>query len=230
MLDVLIVGGVVVAVVVTTVVRTQRMNEALRSGSSGDQCTACDSRNVQQLAPGTYRCNDCGYEGGDGYAAYKEGERAAKFANLSPEQVHEQARSKLLNARSLLLSGIGDAKHAQQLSNLDLVGVGSQAYGGMAGEGMEKHNALTAAVGMMLEAQREMKDVQMMTKSPMFADWVGADMGGVGTGLAAADVHFDNIFADLMAHGRITEVLHRAGGMKKSVDWALETYWNEAPT
>lgn len=203
------------------VIRGAKMDRAMREGATGSACTACESANVHIFAPAAYRCLDCGYEGGDGYAAYKLGQRAAAFEQLPPEERHARAHEKLLDAQRLLLSGIGDAQHAMKLSGLDIVGIGSQTYGDSAGEGNEKQMAVTAAVGLLLEAKNEMVDAQMLMGAPVFQHVIAGDMGGGGMGLASADLYLDNLFTDLMAHGRIMEVVHRAKRMKAAVDQVL---------
>lgn len=204
-------------------IRANKMNRAMNAAGDASRCTACESTEVMQLAAAAYRCLSCGYEGGDGYAAYKTQQRAAKFAELPEEERRGQAKRKLENARHLLLSGIGDANHALTASALDIVGVGSMAYGGSSGEGNEKHNMLTAAVGMLLEAKNEMVDSQMLLGRPLFGGLLDGDMGGMGGGLAAADLHLDNLFTDLLAHGKIQEVLKRAQTMKSAVEQVLSS-------
>ncbi len=206
--------------------QANKMNRAMREGSTGSSCTACDSANVHVFAPAAYRCLDCGYEGGDGYAAYKQGQKAASFEQLSAEERHARAHRKLLDAQRLLLSGIGDAQHAMKLSGLDIVGIGSQAYGGSAGEGNEKQMALTAAVGLLLEAKNDMVDAQMLMGTPVFQQVIAGDMGGGSMALASADLYLDNIFTDLLAHGRIMEVVNRARTMKDAVDHILAQHFS----
>ena len=198
-----------------------KMERAMREASTGSACTACESSNVHVFAAAAYRCLDCGYEGGDGYAAFKQGQKAASYEQLSPQERHAKAHQKLLDAQRLLLSGMGDAEHAMSLSGLDIVGIGSQAYGGAAGEGNEKQNALTAAVGLMLEAKNDMVDAQMLMGTPVFQHVIAGDMGGGSMVLASADLYLDNIFTDLLAHGRIREVVERARAMKAAVDDVL---------
>ncbi len=206
--------------------QAHKMKKAMNEESTGTSCTACDSTKVQVFAPAAYRCLDCGYEGGDGYAAYKQGQKAARFDQLSPEQRHAKAHEKLLAAQRLLLSGIGDAEHAKTLSGLDIMGIGSQAYGGSSGEGNEKQLVVTAAVGLMLEAKNDMSDAQLLMGTPIFQHVIAGDMGGGSMELASADLYLDSLFTDLLAHGRIVEVVERAKSMKDAVDQVLAQHFS----
>jgi len=202
-------------------VRAGKMRRAMNTATDAKTCTACDGTDVVQLAPDAYQCTVCGYEGGPGYGAFKAQQKASRYAALPPEERRIQAHEKLKNARHLLLSGIGDANHALTASALDIVGVGSMAYGGASGEGNEKHHMLTAAVGLMLEAKNEMMETEMLMGGPVFFGVANGDMGGMGDGLAAADLHLDNLFTDLLAHGRIQQVLGKAKEMLAGVERVL---------
>jgi len=72
---------------------------AMKQKTTG--CVACDSKNVDELAPDAYRCPDCGYEGGDGYAAYQ--------ADLWMKEADAlDAATKRARARELLTSAEAD--------------------------------------------------------------------------------------------------------------------------
>ena len=90
-----------------------------------DTCVACESKNVTALAQGVYRCDDCGYEGGSGYAAWQQSQRDAKLLALAPERRKELAREKLEQALRLLLSADGDADagHHEGFSDLNALDV-----------------------------------------------------------------------------------------------------------
>src|SRR5690606_35857273 len=135
-----------------------RFNQAMRESSTGESCIACNAKNVKLIAPAAYQCNACGYEGGDGWAAYKQAKREASFKQMSPAERRESAKQDLLEARTLLLSGIGDIERAKSLSYFDMVGITPETQLDVDGEGHEKHWALTAGIGLLLEAKQRAMD------------------------------------------------------------------------
>jgi hypothetical protein len=66
-------------------------------------CVACDSADVTELAPLTYRCNECGYEGGDGFAAWQDMKTRAGYDDWSVAQLREHAAAQLNEARGALV-------------------------------------------------------------------------------------------------------------------------------
>lgn len=200
-----------------------KMNRAMREDSPGDRCTACDGTKVVLIAPQAYRCNACGFEGGDGWAAYKEQQRHAKFAAMDPAARRASARDDLHEARRLLTSGIGDIEHARDLSGLDMIGLSNIE---MDGEGNAKQAAITAGVGLLLEARNRARDAQ--AKLGVSLGTAATADGGGTSGLAASfDLHFDNIFTDLKVHRDIGRTLNQARGMLQAVDHVLAEQFGE---
>ncbi len=72
--------------------------------NDGLVCVACDSADVTELAPQTYRCNECGYEGGDGFAAWQDMKTRAAYDDWSVAQLREHAAAQLNEARSALVA------------------------------------------------------------------------------------------------------------------------------
>lgn len=75
-----------------------------RRKSGGPTCVACDSGDLVQLAPGAYRCSQCGYEGGPGFAAYQAQKQVAALQALPALQLQRNAREQLARVRSLISS------------------------------------------------------------------------------------------------------------------------------
>ncbi len=87
-------------------------NRALRSEIADDVCVACDSTDLTFLAEHVYRCNMCGYEGGAGFAEYRDRQKRAGFDGLPPRERHQRAVDKLEEAVTLLTSGQGEVDAA----------------------------------------------------------------------------------------------------------------------
>jgi hypothetical protein len=71
--------------------------------STGPQCVACDSTDVLVLGPDAYRCG-CGYEGGEGYAAYQRAQRQDAFRALGVEDLTARVIEVLEDGRFRLAS------------------------------------------------------------------------------------------------------------------------------
>ncbi len=73
------------------------------------ECIACESRDVEELGKDAYRCRACGYEGGDGYAAYQRGLARKAFETWPLDKRKDEAIKDLKEAKGLLLSAQGYA-------------------------------------------------------------------------------------------------------------------------
>ena len=69
-------------------------------------CIACEATDLTELAPQTYLCNVCGYEGGDGHAAYLEDRERVKLRELDVSELKKRAIKLLQDARFTLLAAI----------------------------------------------------------------------------------------------------------------------------
>jgi hypothetical protein len=75
-------------------------------GSGADapaSCLACNSTELERLAPDAYRCETCGYEGGEGLSAWIAERKRSEIAAMSPEQRSALARENLSAARNMLV-------------------------------------------------------------------------------------------------------------------------------
>lgn len=83
--------------------RNQKLAEAADApGAEG--CVACGGRELVELAPQAHRCKTCGFESGDGLAAWKKSARIEAAKKLSPEQLKLSALGDLRQARTQLLA------------------------------------------------------------------------------------------------------------------------------
>lgn len=69
-------------------------------------CIACDGSDLAELAPQAYRCNTCGYEGGDGFAEYKANQAVASLEEKPEAALRELALEQLESVR-LMVVGVG---------------------------------------------------------------------------------------------------------------------------
>jgi len=79
----------------------------LESEGEMASCAACDSYAVHHVASGVYRCNSCGYEGGDGLAGLLAERRRHAFDHMSPQQRFASLDEDLTDAQRLIGSIVG---------------------------------------------------------------------------------------------------------------------------
>ena len=83
-------------------------------------CIACEETNLEILAADAYRCTSCGYEGGDGYAAYLAGKKREKFTGYSRAELLDKTIEGLENAR-LSLTAVVDIQQDNSALSSDTV-------------------------------------------------------------------------------------------------------------
>ena len=81
------------------------------SASDGYVCVACESTNIQTLAPQVYHCNTCGTDGGSALSAWQDQRARTAYNNWSVAQLREHAAAQLNEARCALVSA-KDNEHA----------------------------------------------------------------------------------------------------------------------
>lgn len=186
--------------------RSYKMRKAMTSTSGGETCVACDSTRTTLLAEGAYRCDDCGYEGGDGYAAMTTANERAAIDRLSPEVRRQKAQDKLVDARRILLGAWGTMKAAKWSSVSDMVGLGGAASLGATGDGgLRKMAELNAVISEMLHAKRDIDDGLYL----LYGDEVPATVGfddHISHLWASLDLYMDNVVADLVFHLKLRRV------------------------
>lgn len=101
-LGLLIQLGIVILVVGVLVWQGVKRVRAMREPLRDDRCVSCDSVRLSPLGPGRYRCQDCGYVGGSGMAAYQEQKQLEAVSALPTEDRLRGAIRDLEEARTLL--------------------------------------------------------------------------------------------------------------------------------
>ena len=204
----------------------RKLAKAGAEASGGEVCIACDSKNVTVLAPAAYCCNECGHEGGDGYAAYKRAQRNASFAAMSEADRRTGARADLLEARRVLTSAIGDLGRAATASGFDMAGMGG-TFG--EGGGGEKQSAFTSATGLLHEARNLIDDAKAKLGIVVDGQMPAAE-GGNDYLVWSADIYFDNIFTDIQFHTKIAKVSADAKRVLEAVEKTLLAEFGIHPT
>ncbi len=131
-----------------------RLFLANRAEISDDQCVACDCQDLTRLSEAVYRCNQCGYEGGSGYASWKQSAHTRRLLALPPEARMERARENLLEAQRTLLSGSGDLGGASSHSNFNVL----EGHASSATEESEIYQQMNNAARMLMEAEALIRD------------------------------------------------------------------------
>lgn len=101
-------------------------------------CLVCGATELAVLAADAYRCGACGYEGGDGYATWKEAGLKEALRRRDPRDLRAAAAKTLADARLTLLAATGSGGE----------GVGWSIA-------IESGGALTAPGGAFASANRE---------------------------------------------------------------------------
>jgi len=130
--------------------RRRRANRAMSEEIPDYVCIACIGRNLEELAPEAYRCNDCGYEASSGQAQIIETERQRSFNEMTPAIRIQSAREDLRYTQSLLQGSIGTLERSRQTAVRDLVGIWAEVG--------DRQNLLTTPLGEYEHARREAGD------------------------------------------------------------------------
>lgn len=113
----------------------------LRSHNEVFTCVSCGSQDVALLAARVYRCNDCGYEGGDGFAAHEKRQRLLAIERMSERERLLSGWQDLVEARRLLLATNGSMVPFYSLMR----GHSSEETLARANEALTLHRDLTEA-------------------------------------------------------------------------------------
>lgn len=156
----------------------------------GGRCSACDSEELEVLAPYAYRCLACGYEGGNGYAAWQAAQRRAEYARLDGPARRALATELVETAHRELEASRAASRDARELLAAD-----QRPHG----PGAVKGPSLTLSVESLAAAKRaaergldvvggapspELAAIDLELDSRMLAD--DADNRGGGAGNRAA--------------------------------------------
>ncbi|MEL6178604.1 MAG: hypothetical protein AAFS10_06605 [Myxococcota bacterium] len=194
-----------------------KMNRAMSEPSTGEHCVACEGTDVTLLGPAAYRCNTCGYEGGDGLATLQRQQRNASFAQMTEAERLSSARRDLHEAKLLLTSGLGDLNRAQRMATADTLGIGGTGYAGAGGEGAEKLSELNGALGLFMEAENHLRDAV----AKIYGEGASDDTSQFETPgyiQSSLDIHFDNIISDLMFHQKLNTIQAQAETLLNTVE------------
>ena len=69
-------------------------------------CVACESKDLEMLAPQAYRCNGCGYEGGEGWATLQQARKLSRLEALPLADLSVRVAADLEDLRLLLLTAV----------------------------------------------------------------------------------------------------------------------------
>ena len=84
-----------------------------------DRCAACDSRVVERIEEGVYRCTECGHTGGTRYPEWFARKQREEAMSQSPERRQASAVGLLRDASLALTALEGNIDHALEMSRLD---------------------------------------------------------------------------------------------------------------
>lgn len=114
----------------------------------GPSCLACDSTELESLAPDAYRCSSCGHEGGEGLPAWIAARKRSEIEAMSAEQRQALARKNLDTARNLLAGAhVGDPGGAADVAAAVVKVTLGVTFGvRMANEGAEDEQRAAAAM------------------------------------------------------------------------------------
>ncbi|PKN32281.1 MAG: hypothetical protein CVU63_19580 [Deltaproteobacteria bacterium HGW-Deltaproteobacteria-20] len=210
----LLVGAVVVGI---PIYKAMRMRRAESEPLADDVCVACNTKNVAILAPGVYRCNQCGFTGGSGMAEYQQQILRERAAQMTPQQRYQSALQDLRDARLGLLGVEGLLQDAATSSAMDMVGIG----GGLE-RGQAKQTSLGAAIGQMRQAQERIRMASTkLATSHMAPEEIGVDFGSAAFMLGVSFVA-DSFLVDLAVHMRINKIREQSRNMLAAVESALQ--------
>ena len=195
--------------------KAYKMRRAADEPMPNDECVACNARDVTMVAPGVIRCNQCGFTGGSGMAAYQQQLQRDQVGQMTPRQRYEGAIANLREAQMALLGVEGLLKDAVSSSTMDMIG-----FSGME-RGHAKQSAMGAAVGQMRQAQELIRAASLMlATSDIFGEEIGIDFSSPEFALDVSLIA-DNILVDLAVHARIGKLQDQSRRMMAAVDDAL---------
>jgi ribosomal protein L37AE/L43A len=194
------------------------MSGASKADIPDDQCVACDSKDVTVNAPGVYRCNACGYEGGSGQAAAQQAARQAGFDALSDDERRASALVDLREAVTLLESAIVGFDGTSRASAFDIAGMGSMGYAGAGGEGNPKQAEFLSALRLLGEAKQHVVDAEYKLKIGVYS---GGEDPTPGVFAWTLDTALDGVVSDILMHTKIEKAKTEAQSALASVQQTL---------
>jgi ribosomal protein L37AE/L43A len=199
---------VIVGVVIWQVVKRTR---ALRAPISDDECVSCGSKQVTVLGPGTYRCDQCGYEGGSGMAAQKDHEQRERIARMDPAERRASGINDLQEARTLLRAMMGAGV---------VIGESSSAIG------VAQSNLAQAKQHLQLASLK--LDDGYLSVLPGGAN-PSAMAGAEVVSALDSQLLVGNVADSMLAMGSLDGMKHEAQGLLQRINAALTHYTGETP-
>ena len=126
-------------VLAVPVYKAYRMRAAGAKADSSDACPACGSEHLESIAPGVFRCSNCGIASGFAAAAWRRLLRRESIERASPEERIAAAASALREARSILMTAQSLLSDAASHSKWDIAGLSMD-------RGRAKQSSFAAAV------------------------------------------------------------------------------------
>ncbi len=209
----IIFAGIGAVVLLVLAARLLALRKAAKAAISDDVCVACDSRALEWIADGAYRCMKCGYEGGSGQARIREEARLRRIEAMSPEARRESGIADLRDARMHVMSAQGTIAAARSLSTMDMAGLAG------ADAAREKQQEMANATTELQLAQERISDAAAKLDHPeLRGPDLDIDFSSAAFGL---DIHFDSLIGDLLVHDKIRKITSATESMLKGVEDAL---------
>jgi hypothetical protein len=206
--------------------RAYKMHRAASTDASANECVSCSSHDLEALAPGAYRCESCGYEGGPGLPALIHQRKAEAIENMAVEQRRERAHALLLDAELDLRTGLTELDRALTASVIDTVGL-NVAEGFMHNKGGEKFARIANAMRPVLEARNAVREAELLLGCPLAG---GARVDGLDGPETYADAWLDHPVVDGLVHLDLHRVKARVQHLHAQVRYALQQHFGPEGT
>ncbi|MCA9712503.1 MAG: hypothetical protein KDK70_42130 [Myxococcales bacterium] len=132
-------------------IRWLRHRRYLRLLRDTSRCAACQGDALTMLAPDVYRCDACGYEGGEGRGARARARREASLQAMDHRQRRESALGDLREARMLASSGMAELRRARAM-------IGEALFDDRRVGSTARDHARASGTGQLLQARGKLRD------------------------------------------------------------------------
>jgi hypothetical protein len=191
--------------------QARRMRRAEHVPLPNDACVACDSSDIEVLAPQVIRCRACGFIGGDGVAEWHRCRRVERVERMPSEQRRRGALEALRDARSNLGEAEALLKAATTASLVDIAGLSLD-------RGEAKQSSWGAAIRHMRTAQQLTTEASELIRTITLRDAThDLDHNALLMSLDTAWLT-DGLIVDIAAHLRIKKACTQLQEMSASVE------------